>query len=115
MATAPSAAPAPQPAAPAPKNELVIISHSTLFYWWPVWAIGFLMAAITAFSGQRMATVPVGTVAEAQRTVSWKDNEPRDVLVLPSKTSLPHDPNGEVEQPHLRVAASKTPGVLFCI
>lgn len=29
-----------------------IVSHSQLFYWWPVWAVGFLMAAITWFFGQ---------------------------------------------------------------
>ena len=113
MATAPVA---PRPAASAgpAKNELIIISHSTLFYWWPVWAIGFLMAIITAISGQRMVTVPVGSIAESQREIPWKDNEKRDIIVLPPKTALPHQ-DGELIQPHLRVAASKNPGVLFCV
>lgn len=30
-----------------------LISHSTLFYWWPVWAFGYLFAAITALNGVR--------------------------------------------------------------
>src|SRR5438105_1353204 len=42
-------------------SEIIVFRHSTLFYWWPVWAFGFLMAIITAFSGQRMAIVPAGT------------------------------------------------------
>jgi len=29
--------------------ELRIISHSRLFYWWPVWVIGFVMAFVTHF------------------------------------------------------------------
>lgn len=31
--------------------ELKIYSHSTLFYWWPVWVAGYIMAAITYFNG----------------------------------------------------------------
>jgi hypothetical protein len=23
-------------------QEVIVISHSPLFYWWPVWAVGFL-------------------------------------------------------------------------
>src|SRR5262249_6933472 len=30
-------------------GEVVIVSHSNLFYWWPVWLVGFVMAAITYF------------------------------------------------------------------
>ncbi len=40
-----------------PQPELVIVSHSTLFYWWPVWAVGYLMALFTWWHGQ---TVQVG-------------------------------------------------------
>src|SRR6516165_7171225 len=32
-------------------GEITIISHSNLFYWWPVWAVGFLMAGFTYFQG----------------------------------------------------------------
>jgi hypothetical protein len=32
-------------------GEVTVISHSDLFYWWPVWLVGFLMAAITYFQG----------------------------------------------------------------
>lgn len=31
--------------------ELKIISHSTVFYWWPVWAAGFAIAALSYFQG----------------------------------------------------------------
>src|SRR5262249_53066931 len=56
MATAtPAPVPAPQP--PVAQGvehdlpELRIYSHSNFFYWWPVWAVGYLMAALTALGG----------------------------------------------------------------
>ena len=55
-------------------------SHSPIFYWWPVWFVGFLMTALTYFDGHQMAIVPVGTVAERGRTVGGHDG-PRDILV----------------------------------
>lgn len=30
-------------------DHISIVSHSRLFYWWPVWALGFIMAAVTYF------------------------------------------------------------------
>ena len=58
------AQPAPQPqtpAAPAPVHQqeehplaLRIYSHSTFFYWWPVWLTGYIMAAITRLDGQHL-------------------------------------------------------------
>jgi hypothetical protein len=36
-------------------REVIIISHSPLFYWWPVWAVGFLMAAVSYWEGSQMA------------------------------------------------------------
>lgn len=112
-----TATPAPRPAAVPPphRNEIRIVSHSALFYWWPVWTVGFLMALITLLGGQRMILVPAGTVAESQRVIPWENNESRDVLVAPPKTKLLHDRNEKLEQPHLHMANSKTPGVLFCI
>ena len=32
-------------------REVRIVAHSTLFYWWPVWAVGLLMTAAVANSG----------------------------------------------------------------
>jgi hypothetical protein len=32
--------------------ELRIYSHSNLMYWWPVWAVGYLMAFLTWFNGE---------------------------------------------------------------
>jgi hypothetical protein len=98
-----------------PPKEIVIISHSTIFYWWPVWLVGFLMAAFTYLSGYVMAFVPPGTIAESSRTVDGHDG-PRDVLVLPPEKQLPMDhATGAPLQPRLRMAASNNPGIIFAI
>lgn len=39
-------------------REIKLISHSALFYWWPVWLAGFFMAGWTLVENSRMTTVP---------------------------------------------------------
>jgi hypothetical protein len=51
---------APNPVPPA-KREITLISHSMLFYWWPIWVVGLLMAGITYFENNRLAIVPDGS------------------------------------------------------
>jgi len=45
-------------APPSPDKEVKLISHSNLFYWWPVWALSFFMAIWTYFENHRLAIVP---------------------------------------------------------
>jgi hypothetical protein len=94
-------------------SELVIISHSPLFYWWPVWAVGFLMAAGSYLQGLQVAFVPLGTVAERSVQIAGQDG-PRDVLIAPAGRSLPavSDPD-ELKQPQLRMAKSNNPGIIW--
>jgi hypothetical protein len=93
-------------------REIRIISHSSLFYWWPVWAIGFIMAIISAFSDYRMALVPEDTRALKGQTIN---GETRDVLVVPANKSLPVDEKTKDPiNPHLHMPRSKNLGVLFC-
>lgn len=33
-------------------REIVVISHSALLYWWPVWVVGYVMAALTYWQGE---------------------------------------------------------------
>ena len=51
MSTAVAQPTATQAVAGRPR-ELTLYSHSAMFYWWPVWAVGFLFAALTYFQGQ---------------------------------------------------------------
>jgi hypothetical protein len=39
-------------AQPAAKPSLRIYGHSHFIYWWPVWAVGYLMALLTYLQGQ---------------------------------------------------------------
>jgi hypothetical protein len=48
--------------------ELRIYSHSNLFYWWPVWVLGYAMAFLTWFNGQ---PVNFGDHTEIVATEKW--------------------------------------------
>jgi hypothetical protein len=95
--------------------EVVIISHSPLFYWWPVWAVGFLMAGLSFWQGQQVAFVPAGTVAERNVQVP-KHEGLRDILVAPSGQPLPKESEtDELKQPRMRMAVSNGPGVIWAM
>jgi hypothetical protein len=110
---------APQPVTVVPsdrREEVVIISHSAFFYWWPLWAVGFLMAAITYFTGHYVAFVPPGTEVRRDARVEGVDG-PRDVLVTPSGQPLPVTaPDGDKSKlPRLTMTASNNPGIIFAL
>jgi hypothetical protein len=136
-------APIPPPPAPVPKTgrlraffkylftaqgqpgELVIISHSNLFYWWPVWMAGFIMAAITYVQDTHVAIVPAGTEAAHNREVQvlvdgQLKTEKRDVLIVPAGEHLPPPraaaaDSEDVAQPTVYMARGKELGVLFVL
>jgi len=97
-------------------DEIKVYGHTRLFYWWPVWSLGFLLAFLTYVDGYVMAVVPEGTVLE-QGVATPGAAEPRDVLVAPAGSTVPYPPGhqveGELPQPRLRVAASNNYGVIF--
>jgi hypothetical protein len=74
MSTAPTPATSgsPHPAgAPRPpaRREITLISHSMLFYWWPIWLLGFTMAAVTYVEDHRLAVMPPGAVVSKEGEV----------------------------------------------
>ncbi len=101
------------PTANEPPAEVVLISHSPLFYWWPVWAIGFLMAALSYLQGYQVAFVPQDTVAERQRHVEGFEG-PRDVLITPQGKTLPVETDSEeLKQHQRRMVPSNNLGILW--
>ncbi len=96
-------------------REIRIISHSGLFYWWPVWFFGFVFFLVTAIDGHLLAIVPSDTEAKSQTKVQGYD-QLRDVYVLPEKKTIANDPvTGNPQKPKLHITTSKIPGVWFCI
>jgi hypothetical protein len=87
-----------------------------LFYWWPVWAVGFLMAVLTWLDGHRLAIVPTGTTAVEGAHVQGLAG-PRDALVLPpGGERLPSQPGTQAPQePNLRIAKHSGYGMIFIV
>jgi hypothetical protein len=130
----------PQPAAPPPppvrpaRREITIVSHSTLFYWWPVWAFGYLMALISIpwFTGQTVALVPNASadkdlLMQASGTVKYeiteKDGtivtkevpfEKRDVLIAPKPANEKASPLHITLTP-VHISTSKNVGVIYVL
>jgi len=42
------------PSTPRSPKKLRIYSHSALLYWWPVWVVGYIMAALTYYQGAEL-------------------------------------------------------------
>ena len=51
------------------KREITLVSHSMLFYWWPIWLLGFTMAIVTWQENHRLAILPSGTTVTQTREV----------------------------------------------
>lgn len=97
---------------PVPDEEIRIYGHNNLFYWWPVWAVGFLMAALTILDGHVMAIVPPGTKVE--ESVPAENGKTKDVLATPPGQSLPPaTAKSSDTTPVLKVAANNNLGVIF--
>lgn len=109
-----SSVPAPAvSSAAAPPLEVRVISHSQLFYWWPVWAVGFLMAFITWGWGEQVAFIPNGTELKLGAKVDGIDG-PRDVLIAPAGQSFPVPPDSE-EAPRMHMTVSNSLGVVWAM
>jgi hypothetical protein len=94
----------------APPRQVRIVGHSMLFYWWPVWAFGLVLAGLTWLDGDRLAIVPPGT------EVVQGFEDAREALVLPAGARLPQDPaTGKPREPTIRVARHSSYGVIFFV
>jgi hypothetical protein len=127
----------PQAAVPPPPahgpDEVRVYSHSNVFYWWPVWAVGFIMGGYTWFiDGSFMVTVPPGTKTFHAKELTIVEKEGAkplvrhdvDGLYLPEVEGKGKPLNKELArvdkdddepmQPRLHMSRSKNLGVLFC-
>jgi hypothetical protein len=125
MATA--SAPRPTAAARAPK-DITLYSHSPIFYWWPVWLVGFILALLTYLDGGRMVVVPAGTEARRDWRVEVEPGrfETREGLILPAPdggrqahlapsggAARPDEPPPGPEQPYIHMDYRPYLGTIF--
>lgn len=104
-------------------DRIVVYAHSNLFYWWPIWCLGFLFAGITYAQDWRLAIVPAHSIAVEHRIVAVDDKgvpEPRSVLILP-KGAAPLKRWDEEHQkqmvvhPVIYMSPTKSMGAIFVI
>ena len=97
---------------PPKPREITVYSHSMLFYWWPVWFVGYILAALTLWDQHLLMVVPIH--AEV-KPIEFKDEKVRNVITIPDNESFLKDEKGSLIQPTLYVAQSKNYGVIFCL
>jgi hypothetical protein len=122
MSTVPPAPAPPAPHAPAPGTlptdtpAITIVSHSNLFYWWPVWAVGFIMAILTFIDGSRSVVVPGDSKSYGSADVEIPGStlKSRDVVVLEPGKTLPTDA-GKPMDPKLHMSQKSSYGVIWSI
>jgi hypothetical protein len=113
--------------AAALEKPFKLFKRSSIFYWWPIWLTGFVMALLSYRGGGYMVWVPPGT--EARRDwpmeVEPARPQPREGLLLPAAQGdkAPHllpdqapvagEPPGQPDQPALRMARARYLGFAF--
>lgn len=121
MSTVPPSTPgSPPPGSSSPvtkSQEIKLISHSTLFYWWPVWAMSFFLAAWTAIENNRLAIVPAGGRVVQNGNKFELSFEGKDGgAIIPASLQTAAGNTNINEQPFKpRVSAALWPGTLFVI
>lgn len=116
--TPPGAVPVYEVPPPGARREkkidyIVVYGHSNLLYWWPVWLVSFVLAAVTYLEGHQMAVVPAGTVIEHNAAVAGIGGT-RDVLVAPEGKSFRlAQEEGQKSPPGMTVSSNNNLGVIF--
>jgi hypothetical protein len=100
---------------PTQPTSIKLVSHSMLFYWWPIWACGLILGLLSLLSGYRLAVLPEGTRLEAR---TQKAQSTTYLLVLPGnrEATLPLTVKGQDgESFPVRVSADPSYGMVFCV
>ncbi|MSQ96098.1 MAG: hypothetical protein EXR98_16305 [Gemmataceae bacterium] len=125
-----SSAPVPPESAPSPappgdtgtraSDRIIVYRHSHLFYWWPVWGLGFIFALITLIDNQHLAIVPANTVAVEDQELEFDGKkQTRHVLVLDEgkkhRTHKAADDKDEITQPTIFITHYRSLGSVYVI
>jgi hypothetical protein len=106
------------PAGPRGPRQIKLVSHSPIFYWWPIWLLGYLMALITLVDNHRLAILPSG--AEVRELSADKDGRTRYELTVagtPTKSLDLAVRNTGTDRPTFRTRVSERAwmGPLYCV
>src|SRR5438874_4544665 len=83
-------------------QEIKIVSHSNLFYWWPVWAVGFLMGILTFVDDHRMVILPAHSVV-------YRDKDGNIIAAAPNKDAMViQEATGELTRTDPKTEATTT-------
>lgn len=123
MATAPTppTGKLPDGTPPDTPREITLISHSMLFYWWPIWLLGYIMALVTYFDNTRLAIVPPDSRVTVNTAKSDEKTTVYDLAVTnPSTESLKGaaaatSTPGSGDTLPTRVSPRPWMGPLFCV
>jgi hypothetical protein len=113
MSTAPATP--TEPKKDLAEREIRIYGHTKLFYWWPVWLAAFIFAAMTFFSGQRLAIIPPDSEIKDNKDGSYtitargSASETRDLEQAAARATLKQTPF------KVRMSPNHSIGAIFVI
>src|ERR1017187_9331334 len=105
-------------------DRIVVYRHSHLFYWWPVWLLGFIFAGVTWWDDSHLAFVPANTKAVQNREVEVERDgkmvkEARDILILDRNqkhdTLKNEEGKHEIVQPRILTTRYHSLGSIYTI
>jgi len=105
---------------PKAMSEIKLISHSNLFYWWPVWALAFFLAIWTFVENNRLAILPphgqVKTFNSNTYTIEFPvgKGELKSTEQLTAAANIEDGLKGQVESFKPRISQHTWPGTVFC-
>ena len=99
-------------------NQIKIYGHSSLFYWWPVWMVAFILAILTYTNKTAMVVVPNTTEVKSGRVTietGGEGNQEGKTERLGDRAVLVPPKDFPLDSPHLRMTSHRSYGVLFVI
>lgn len=90
-------------------QRLIIYGHSPVFYWWPVWLIGFFMGFYTLYEDSRVAIVPAGS-----KYYAAQGDQPARVI-LPRGEEIADERVKESGELYERMASNKNLGIVYAV
>jgi hypothetical protein len=101
----------PHPPTRTDTREIRIYAHSALFYWWPVWVCGYIMALWTYIDGHRLAILPPHTTITSNKDGTFT----LDPHGGTSQQLKEAEQGRGAEAVHLRVAQNSRLGAVFVV